>query len=119
MTPTSNVFPKSIAIPPPLQKLVGEFSCFSQGDLAARRNFKLGEAKRGGGGFQTGRFPICSAKVLIVSWTLWGLFLVGAFHKYSRPRKGKRQKGTKTDQKGRTSPDREAPPFETPPSTGV
>ena len=46
----------------------------------------LGEAKPGG--FQTGGgFPLFSGKVLIVSWTLSGLFLAGAVN---RPRKRKR-----------------------------
>ena len=91
------------------------------------------------GGFPNwGISPFFSGKVQIVSRTLSGLFLVGAFN---RPRKrkgtnredprrvpeqigkipeksGKPQKGqerTKKDKQGRTSPDREAPPpFETP-----
>ena len=62
--------------------------------------------------------------------TLSGLFLVSALN---RPRKRKRtnqenprtipeqigkipEKRTKKDKKGRTSPDRETPPFETPPA---
>ena len=98
----------------------------------------LGEAQPGG--FQTGGFPLFSGKVQIVSQTLSGLFLVGAVH---RPRKrkrtnrenprrvpgqigkipeksGKSQKGRKrTEKEGQvTSPDRENPPFETPPFTG-
>ena len=86
-----------------------------------------------------GGFPIFSGKVQIVSRTLSGLFLVGTV---ARPRKRKRTnqenprrvpgqigkipekigkvpKRTKRDKKGRTSPDRENPPFETPPSSGL
>ena len=73
-------------------------------------------------------FPTFFAgKVQIVSRTLSGLFPVGALN---RPRKRKRanrenprnileQIGkiqTEKDKKGSTSPDRETPPFETPPS---
>ena len=78
-----------------------------------------------------GGFPIFSGKVQIVSRTLSGLFLVGALN---RPRKrksdesgkspdhpradrenpGKIPKRIKKDKKGRMSPDRETPPFETP-----
>ena len=82
-----------------------------------------------------GCFPLFLGKVQIVSRTFSGLFLVGALN---RPRKRKRThrentpdhpranresprktgkvpKRTKKDKKGRTSPDREPPPFETPP----
>ena len=78
-----------------------------------------------------GGFPLFSGKVQIVSRTLSGLFLVGAL---IRPRKRKgtnrenprtipeqigkipenRESPEKDKKKGRTSPDREAPPFETP-----
>ena len=90
----------------------------------------LGEAKPGGS--KPRGFQLFSGKVLIGSRTVLGLFLVGAVN---RPRKRKRanrenprrvpgqigkirkiRKGpNQKDKKGRTSPDRETPPFETPP----
>ena len=89
----------------------------------------LREAKPGGS--KPGCFPLFSGKVQIVSRTLLGLFLVGALN---RPRKKKRtnrenprrapsksgksqknRESPKKDKKGRTSPDRETPLFETPP----
>ena len=81
-----------------------------------------------------GGFPLFSGKVLIVSRTLSGLFLVGAVH---RPRKRKRgnqenprrvlgqigeipenRESPKKDKKGRTSPDRETPCLKPPPPFG-
>ena len=85
-----------------------------------------------------GCFPLFSGKVQIMSRTLSGLFLVGALNR-PRKRKGtnrenprtlpeqigkipekdkKGQKRTKKDKKGQKSPDRETPPFETPPFSG-
>ena len=101
--------------------------------LLLKKKVLLREAKPGGS--RPGGFPLLSGKVQIVSRTLSGLFLVGAV---SRPRKtskaqigkipkespkksgksgkiGKGQTRTKKDKKGRTSPDRETPPFENPP----
>ena len=88
------------------------------------------------GGFQTGGgFHFFREKVHIVLRTLSGLFLVGALNRL-RKRKGtnrenprtipeqigkipeKIRKGPKKDKKGRTSPDRETPPFEPPPFGG-
>ena len=83
------------------------------------------------GGSKPGCFPLFSGKVQIVSRTLSGLFLVRALNS---PRKRKRTnrenprtipeqigkipekigkvpKRMKKDKKGRTSPDRETPPF--------
>ena len=84
--------------------------------------------------FQLGGVPTFSGMVRIVSQTLSGLFLVRAFSEIHRPRKrkgqigkihgespdksGKSQKnrespkqGQKRKKRGRTSPDRETPPF--------
>ena len=92
----------------------------------------LGEAKPGG--FQTGGFPTFLGKVLIVSWNLLGLFLIGAVN---RPRKRKRTNrenprtipgqigkipeksgNPKKDKKGQEGKDKSrsgTPPFEPPP----
>ena len=123
----------------PLKNLVvkffPEFSwVFAWWDFSPEKTL-LREAKPGG--FQTRVFPIFSGKVQLVSRTLSGLFLVGALNR-PRARKrtnrenpgpspsksGKSQKNrespkrTKKDKKGRTSPDRETPQFETPPFSG-
>ena len=87
---------------------------------------------------EPGAFPVFSRKVLIVSRTLSGLFLVGAFRKKGREREkgpigkipqkigkireksGKSHKGTKRNQKGtkkRTSPDLETPRLKPPVSS--
>ena len=78
-----------------------------------------------------GGFPFSSGKVQILSRTLSGLFLIGAVNRLrmrkrtnrENPRRvpgksgkfWKNRESPKKDKKGRTSPDQETLPFETPP----
>ena len=113
--------------PPGAQKSPKTESKKCQNSCKANEKLNRGISKPGG-------FPLFAGKVQIVSRTLSGLFLVGALN---RPRKrkgtnqenprtipeqigkipeksGKSQKGQKRKKKGRTSPDWETPPFESP-----
>ena len=86
------------------------------------------------GGSKPGGFPLFAGKIQIVSRTLSGLFLVGAVNRLRKrkrtnqenprrvpgqigkiPEKSGKSEKDKKDKKGRTSPDRETPPFSGPP----